>query len=232
MISLLLWALKLFLVVTRHMKLQIKYLRRQSRTKSTGNVARSSSTVVEDSQNVWSINGAGSSRALGIPRTSLDVQLNMVLREYILVGNYTLYQQDTTFNVPQSSTNVDTRFLTVGELETRRRLLAADRRLFKVLDEQERRGRPCNEVWGRQWSMEVELPDTIDSKRALNRDRGDIGICLSESVVFGPGFYGFEDNPLPVLPRPEANNVGSVDDPGHEERNQVISSEIDRLCDS
>lgn len=106
---------------------------------------------------------------------------------------------------------------------TERRFLSADRHLFRLLDAQERRIRACDDVWGRATSEEHE-------SKVCSNVPDDIGICASQSLLFGPEFYGLHQGPTSALPRlPNFNTVSNSEGVQGQDRNQVIASEIDNL---
>lgn len=121
------------------------------------------------------------------------------------------------------TTNENFIWLTVTE----RRFRSADRHLFQLLDAQERRLRARHQVWGRE---ATERNESTGANGAQNYTAHDIGICMSQSVLFGPEFYNSSSGPRLVLPG--RREVSYVDDSegfqGHA-RNVAILSEIDRL---
>lgn len=141
-----------------------------------------------------------------------------------------------------------TRVHSTRESDTGRRFLAADLHLFKILDAQERRRRACEEVWGIAPGMGCDLNgsssniacEEASNSVCPNRNVRNLGICFSESVLFGPEFYGPEQRPLggtstesPDSTAPDStapnHTVGIADSSEQEERSMAITSEIDRL---
>lgn len=111
---------------------------------------------------------------------------------------------------------------------TERRFRSADRHLFQLLDVQERRLRSIDEVWGRVSAIEDEPISSDVSNCNLN----GVGICTSQSVLFGPEFYTSRSGAIPVLPRPQViSDISNLEGVG-QERDTAILSEMDRLFEN